>query len=260
MFQVAHAVALRKRFSCELKFVDLTRGVRFARHWELDGFGLSPTPMPEFSRRALVALWRSGWAIQKRLGVYCGIAEEVAAFNERSWRPVVVGGYWQSDRFFRGAEVEVRTALKLPDMAIERDRRTPLVGVQVRRGDYASDPRARSRHLVCTTEWYQRALDRMREAVGPFRTAVFSDDIAWTKENLGLSGEVQYIEGTGRSDIDMALLASCDHHVISNSSFGWWGAYLGGRDGGNTVIAPREWFVGDFISSRTVCPGGWILF
>ena len=64
---------------------------------------------------------------------------------------------------------------------------------------------------------------------------VFSDDIEWCKENMG--GNLSFADSSPA--VDMCTMSSCDIHIIANSSFSWWGAYLAKS---NAVIAPKQWF------------------
>lgn len=158
-----------------------------------------------------------------------------------------------------------------------RRRFRPLLGqhghrtaVHVRRTDYLDHP---DRFPQMTPRYYQAATDRVA-ADHQTTFLVFSDDIPWCRENpeaLGLLGSRKphaYIEGhvrpinprertTEPTDVyDLLLMATCDAHIIANSTFSWWGAFLSRQD---LVVYPDRWF-GDERLHATMwdcIPDGW---
>ncbi|MCU0721503.1 MAG: alpha-1,2-fucosyltransferase, partial [Pirellula sp.] len=108
----------------------------------------------------------------------------------------------------------------------------------------------------CTVDYYQRALDYLPANCSVF---VFSDDILWAKQNLNLGKTAVFIgDGTPRSGIeDLKLMSLGHHHVIANSTFSWWGAWLAGPNKGLT-IAPARWFVDEAIVDSDLFPDDWI--
>jgi len=104
--------------------------------------------------------------------------------------------------------------------------------IQVRRGDYIKFP---NHHPMLPAEYYQRAL----ELTECDQIYICSDDIEWCKENLKFDKPVQYIND--KDYCEMYIIASCKNIIISNSSFGWWAAYLK-RNNDGKIIAPSTWF------------------
>ena len=112
-------------------------------------------------------------------------------------------------------------------------------------GDY---PSIAEHHHNQTVEYYTSSL----ESFPYHRPVFFSDDIEWCKENFsGLQNEPIFVDNdetlnlqaSQNSDIsgyvDMCGMSLCDSHIIANSSFSWWGAFLGGK---GQTIAPKIWF------------------
>lgn len=158
-------------------------------------------------------------------------------------------GYFQTEKHFKHIEEEVRQNFTFRPTAIEKAARKipvdgPCVSVHVRRGDYTA---MTTYHPLLTIEYYNSAISQFKG----YRPVFFSDDIEWCKSvfkdtpngPVFVDNEIHISkDGTTQSDasgyVDMCAMSMCKGHVIANSSFSWWGAWLGG---GKTV-APKTWF------------------
>jgi hypothetical protein len=160
-------------------------------------------------------------------------------------------GYWQSERYFKDFADIIRQdfAFKIP--LDERNKKVVLemtntqsVSLHVRRGDYVNDPKNSNIMHICSLEYYRQAINYIVKRIEQPVFYIFSDDIAWVKEHLSIEFPCVYIDHNSGSESyrDMQLMSLCKHHVIANSSFSWWGAWLNANPE-KTVIAPREWFV-----------------
>lgn len=107
-----------------------------------------------------------------------------------------------------------------------------VVGVHVRRGDMLWGSNRRAGHVVAPLSYYRKAFKWMVDAL-PDKDVVFvvvSEDVKWCEKYL--SGSYVKIAPPAPTRVHLALLASCDHVIMSTGTFGWWGAYLAG---GKTV-------------------------
>ena len=150
---------------------------------------------------------------------------------------VYLSGFFQSAAYFRtigpelGAELSAALAPHRP-AGIPGD----AISLHCRRGDYAQGAAAQT-HGTLDRAYYVRALDKMREIAPDAPVLLFSDDLAGAREMLsGL--DIQPIDGGSRL-ADLAGMAACAHHVIANSTFSWWGAWIGNS---GATIAPRDWY------------------
>jgi hypothetical protein len=102
------------------------------------------------------------------------------------------------------------------------------------------------------------AVARIAEDVVAPEFFIFSDDIEWAAVNLKLPGPSTFIcHNVGLdSHIDMRLMSLCKHHIIANSSFSWWGAWLNPSQN-KVVIAPKRWFADESIATD-ICPDTWL--
>jgi hypothetical protein len=134
-------------------------------------------------------------------------------------------------------------------------RAVPAAAVHVRRGDYASNPTTTAVHGLCSPGYYRAALARLAAAEPGARVFVFSDDIPWCRATLDLPADTVFVEGNP-PEWDIALMAACRHHVIANSSFGWWGAWLAAP--GGLTVAPEPWFDDPTLDGSGIAPPGWV--
>jgi hypothetical protein len=175
-----------------------------------------------------------GLSFHTELTDYSSIIETMNGFNIDLFNncpdEVNLSGYFQSYKYFEKIEKKIKRDFKfLPDLS-ERIPKKNTLSIHVRRGDYVG----LKNHLPpMTLEYYSYALD----SVGSFDHAiVFSDDINWCK-NQDLFKGFEFSERDAYSD--MRLMTKCNKHIIANSTFSWWGAWLSDSD---SVVCPSEWF------------------
>ena len=178
--------------------------------------------------------------------------------------PVCLVGYWQSERYFRDAAEGIRAdfALREPlrdaNAELLKLARAPAsVGLHVRRGDFASLDNAMQVHGLCSIAYYRRAIGLVRERWPECRFLVFSDDPAWARAELPLDPSAVFVAGNEASpECDLALMSACRHHIIANSSFSWWAAWLG-YSPEQMVVAPTPWYANPQLDARDLAVSRW---
>jgi hypothetical protein len=174
-------------------------------------------------------------------------------------------GYWQSYKYFENVADIIRIELMplrspspLDEEIGNQILATQSVSVHVRRGDYVTQKSAASTHGICQLDYYNAALNAIKQVVPNAHFYVFSDDPGWSKTNLIIPGPAVFVEHNSEATAfqDMHLMSKCRHHVIANSSFSWWGAWLNPRKD-KRVIAPKRWFMDD-RSTDSLTPTEWI--
>lgn len=192
----------------------------------------------------------------------CGVNKEVLSAPRNSY----LFGYWQSEAYFADIREQLLVELNPVVSAGEEDvrileliQKSTSVSVHVRRGDYVSSASTAAYHGVCTLDYYDRALEYLSERVVNPTLFVFSDDPDWAKSNLRYRFPAYYIDHNtaGEAFQDLRLMSACQHHVLANSSFSWWGAWLS-RSVDGLVIAPRRWYAVD-RSTADLLPSRWIV-
>jgi hypothetical protein len=179
-------------------------------------------------------------------------------------------GYWQNVTYFEDAESLLRRDFTFrPDIAAQRAELAreigrspvPAVSLHVRRSDYVTDPGVRDRMGTLEPEYYSRALDALGSGIGSVRLFVFTDDPEWCTANLRLN-EQDVVLGATRAEVEtwasfMHLMTLCDHHVLANSSFSWWGAWLNPNPA-KIVVAPRPWLQDSRWDEKGRIPADWV--
>ena len=177
-------------------------------------------------------------------------------------------GYWQSERYFVEHSSIIRSdfTFRQPNTGYSAELAraildTTAVSVHIRRGDYLNNTKTLSLHGICPPDYYFKAIESLRMRVPGARFFAFSDDLRWVADVLlpRYPDLILVDQNKGESSYnDMRLMTLCQHHIIANSSFSWWGAWLNASPE-KIVIAPKQWFAN---SNETVdlIPGAWETF
>ena len=131
------------------------------------------------------------------------------------------------------------------------------VSLHVRRGDSVLPVEGK---VVLPMEYYSDAISLFKQRLADPTFFVFSDDLPFVKENLPRDLKVVFVghNDTFTAHEDLRLMSACHHHIIANSTFSWWGAWLNPRPD-KMVIAPRNWYVGKNSYYPNLCPPDWML-
>ena len=179
---------------------------------------------------------------------------------------VYLEGCWQSEKYFYDISDIIRkdfTFKKEPDninrKMIEKISNTNSVCVHVRRGDYVSNPAVAEKHGICSNEYYNTCINFIKEKVSNPHFFIFSDDPEWAQINIKPDYQATYINhnGSDKDYEDMRLMIHCKHFIIANSSFSWWGAWLG-EYSDKLVLAPEKWFNTKELDIKDIIPDRWI--
>jgi hypothetical protein len=174
---------------------------------------------------------------------------------------VYLKGYFQNEKYFLPIESILRNELcpvnpisEYCQKIIERIASANSVSIHIRRGDYASDPKIRATRGLL----YERAVEYIAERVTQPYFFVFSDDPLWARENLNVRHPVTWIDlHPEQKDFeDLWLMSQCHHHIIANSSFSWWGAWLSSFPK-KIVIAPDRWVLNSSVDTNDLIPNSW---
>lgn len=195
------------------------------------------------------------------------IKERKTGFSRRvltAKPPVYLSGYWQNEQYFKAIEMTLRGDFQLASSPCKHvlglvtvASRDSTVSIHIRRGDYVNNPVTNAAHGTCSVDYYLRAVRIIVEKIPSPTFLVFGDDLDWAKDNLKFPGDVYYVSHAEDClpHHDIWLMSHCNHHVIANSSFSWWGAWL--SKGRGAVIAPKRWLQDESHDCRDTVPVRW---
>ena len=185
----------------------------------------------------------------------------------QDWQPlpipgnVVLNGYFQSWKALRPHEEMIRSFYQESLAMFLEPHETPLtqcVGIHIRRGDYLKPPHC-DVHINLGLEYYSNALQELQKKSSQItQYHIFSDDIEWCQEQelFTTLPNVVFIDEPNECR-GLARMTRCQGGFIcANSTFSWWGAFLGAYAQKAPIVAPRLWTKGQEVR---LCPEDWIL-
>lgn len=175
-------------------------------------------------------------------------------------------GYFNSEKYFSQHSLEIRQiftphsgCLNSEGLELARQIKSQAnpVSVHVRRGDYLTNPEARRWHGEIAQTYYRQALKIIMEKHPNPHLFIFSDEPSWCLKNLNLSQPTTVVFGQSAVS-DLLLMSMCRHHIIANSTFSWWGAWLNAQPD-KIVIAPAQWLAKRNLKNSDLFPKDWII-
>lgn len=146
-------------------------------------------------------------------------------------------GFFQTEKYFSHISESIREDFTFKsdilDPCKDEFKFDEIISLHIRRGDYVNKSYY---HPLCDLEYYENALKKFSSDIP---VIIFSDDPSWCKRQDLFSSDRFMVSDTGWNLIDLCLMSMCSHHIIANSSFSWWGAWLSGSE---KVIAPKRWY------------------
>ncbi len=204
-----------------------------------------------------------------------GLTGNTGFIRENGWRfdpkildisgPCYLKGHWLSERYFADQAAAVRTDLRYrsPPAGRNAECATQIadcqesVSIHVRRGDYLAGGNE-SIYAGLDRDYYKAALAQLCQHLKQPRFFCFSDDPQAARRELDLPRETVFVDHNGSAGHeDLRLMSLCRHHVIANSTFSWWGAWLAEHPS-QVVIAPKTWWIHPDYDDRDIIPARWL--
>ncbi len=216
------------------------------RYFKLDNFNITDCQFSNQARPALEILHK----IKRRLGFK-------------------IEEYYQNENYFKNATALIKREFTLKRPFSESSQiwnnkikaASHSVLLHIRRGDYVTNPYANAFHGLCSVEYYKMAVNELVERLQTrdITIFVFSDDIAWARENINFPYKIEFADVPDVPDYEkMILMAQCQHDIIANSTFSWWPAWLNNNPD-KIVFAPRQWFKNKAAAAANdIVPNSWI--
>lgn len=165
-------------------------------------------------------------------------------------RDINLNGYFQSEKYFYDKE-EIKRLFQIANYAPLFE---PTCAIHIRRGDYVDHPH----YYNCPLSYYRAAIAHILSKEPTCTFKIHSDDINWCKDAFkDIPVDVEYSSGTEIDDLKS--ITECKHFICANSSFSWWGAWLGEKEG-SIIIFPHKWLLGEFEKknpTHDIVPDRW---
>jgi hypothetical protein len=280
MFQYAAArcLAEKNNTSVNLDLTNYTLPSRRAHeiyglnHFNISGSILEYSKIERFYKKNYFD--RFIFKIKKITGI-----EKIKLIYEKKWfhydqtimtlpDNIYLRGYWQCEKYFNEIKTIILNEFTLseqlsPDSLNVKENILKLdnsVSLHIRRGDYISDKKTNDYFYICSPDYYMECLSKLKRHLGKeLNLFIFSDDINWVKSNLNFEDNVFFMENKNIQHAfeDIYLMSLCEHNIIANSSFSWWGAYLNKNDN-KLVFAPSRWVNNKSVNIDDILPLSWI--
>ncbi|MGB8815782.1 MAG: alpha-1,2-fucosyltransferase [Minisyncoccia bacterium] len=180
-------------------------------------------------------------------------------------------GYWANQKYFLKYENIIRKELSLKNPFGDSAKKIDIqmsdclskgeipVSIHIRRGDFVSNPHSAAYNGLLGIPHYEKAVELlMSKYFKNISVFIFSDDIAWVKENLKLPCPMYFVSNSDIKDYEeIILMSECKHHVLANSTFSWWGAWLNPNHD-KIVIVPKQWIAKKTTEEIDLIPKEWI--
>jgi Glycosyl transferase family 11 len=240
----------------ELVIDDVTGFIRdyaFQRKYSLEHFHIPCRKATARERLEPLERYRRGlfkWVSGKQqFDTRSYLEQEGAAFEPRLLtRPVkgtlYLDGYWHSEDYFKDVEDIIRRDLRIiPPQDAENQqiaqriaRTANSVALHVR---WFTDPSDASGHNL-SEDYYHRAVALMEDKLGSPHYFLFSDNPDAARQKLNLAADrityVTHNQGDENAYADLWLMSQCQHFIMANSTFSWWGAWLGTNTSNNIIV------------------------
>ncbi len=162
-----------------------------------------------------------------------------------------IRGYWGTRKYYANIQEEIKEWFQFEKQYMNHEQKellkkiksTESVAIWIRRGDFLQKENWAEIGCICTEEYYDKAIQYIKEKYPNAEFFIFSNDPEYIKEKYSVHHLMLYNGNTSdMKDYDMYLMASCKHMILANSGFSWWAAFLHDLYGNaGTIIAPKEW-------------------
>jgi hypothetical protein len=279
MFQYAAGLSLARKHKTKLRidqsWFDLHREhVDAPRNYELECFRLPQafiapdqyveiTERPTIKRRVFLATK----AVKKpKLRVYTEPHYQFDKGYLQLKNNMVLSGFWQSEKYFAEYAADIREAFTFSKEPSDKNKMLAQqiaslgknsVSLHVRRSDYANIKATKDTHGLMGLDYYREAIKAIEKKIDNPTFFIISDEPEWCKQHIKIKKhETVYVDHNTAGWRDMQLMSLCQNHIIANSSFSWWGAWLD-QSPDKIVIGPKRWFADTTINTGDVLPKSW---
>jgi hypothetical protein len=252
LFQYAAGFALAKKLNCNLILDARFIGLGANRIYQLSNLKISGKladfpnlnyfPLESSEKRKINLASNPRQSFKHVQEPYFHYWDGFNSLKKRTY----LDGYWQSAKYFEESSESLLNEFKLKrdpgklfNAILTKLSSSKSVGIHIRRGDYATNKQTKKFHGLLNDAYFRTGMSELGIKTVNSNTYFFTDDPNWVAKNLGVEPK-QIMSLMGFDDVEeLMLFAATPQKILSNSSFSWWGAWLGKSE---KVIAPRCWF------------------
>lgn len=266
LFQYAYGRLLSIKNGVEVKFEFVEKKGDTQREYKLDNFNTNV----EFSTDEDISKMKSSFGIFTKI---------IDIFKKKIFKQYNIGytkkslsiksgyleGYWQSYKFLEPIKdiLFKELVLKNPldqkaEEILKNINETNSISLHIRRGDYINDKKTKDAHYTFGLEYYEKAIDIIKQKISDPTFFIFSDDIEWVKQNLKINFPTIFVSDLNIKDYEeLIVMSKCKNNIIANSSFSFWAAWLN-KNPNKIVIAPKKWNNKYQSNYKDLLPKEWI--
>lgn len=174
-----------------------------------------------------------------------------------------IEGYYQSEKYFNSIADILRKEFVFQESVQGKNlemlngiKACNAVSIHVRRGDFLTQ----DSFVKLGLPYYKRAIEIIVEKVKKPYFFIFSNGMDWCKDNLSdLASDREFVDINDELTAyeDMRLMSNCKHHIIANSSFSWWSAWLNSNPD-KIVITPTQITYDPYYDPKDLYPDNWL--
>ena len=248
LFQYAYGRLLSIKNGVEIKYQFYSNKKDIQREYKL-GYFNTKVEFPTFeeiqkTRYSYGFFSKIIYTINKKILRQHNIGYIPGALNKKTG---YLEGYWQNYKYLEPIRKELLEEITIKNSdgikkydILNKIENTDSVCVNVRRGDYVSNPKNALEYLTFGMEYYEHAFKLIKEKIENPTLFIISDDIEWCKNNIKTDLPIIFFD-PNISDYESFIIATkCKHNIIANSSFAFWIAWLN-QNPNKVVIAPKKW-------------------
>jgi hypothetical protein len=250
LFQYFTALSISQKINSDL-YLDLSAFKNDKlRKFELNQFNLSY----KIYKPKLLDIFKFQILKDKQLGFQ---------HNVLSKNDIYLKGYWQSYKYFDYIKDEIYKSIpRKIDLhkKFNKKKSVNFVSIHVRRGDYITNPRINRRFKTCSVEYFNKSIKLLESKENNLQLVFFSEDFNYIKQTFSKYKDAIFLKPDINNPLnDLAIMYNCNHNIISNSTFSWWGAWLN-KTPNKKVICPDSWFFldKDNFFLKDLIPNDWL--
>ena len=273
LFQYSAGLALSKRLSMTL-LIDISGFKKYnlhkysLHHFNIDANIASQSELKKFYGRRESSLFdKLKYKIFKKENLIYkekkrGFDEDIFSLNSS----IYLDGFWQSEKYFKFCEQEIRKQFCIKSALnqktknlVDSIKECNAVSVHIRRADYVKNKTTNRIHGSLDFEYYEKGIEYLNSVLVDNHFFIFSDDPEWVQKNFNLATNCTFVSHNNAENNyqDLNLMSYCNHHIIANSTFSWWGAWLSSNKN-KKVVAPKNWYSSSKSFNKDLFLDDWI--